>query len=61
MVKTAQNEIRLKTQFVILFGFIPNSGVVRSRWHGTQTELIRCEEQRGREETDYKQRNPAPT
>src|SRR5262245_27118949 len=39
MVKTAQDKIGLTTLFVVLFGFIPNSDVLRSRGHGAQTEL----------------------
>jgi len=46
MVKTAQSKIGLTTMFVVLFGFIPT---------------LQCNEQRGREENDYRQREAAPT
>lgn len=39
MLKAAQIKIGLTTLFVVLFGFISNSDVVRSRGHSAQTEL----------------------
>jgi hypothetical protein len=38
MVETAQSKICSTTLFVVLFGFVPNSGVAQSHWSGGQPD-----------------------
>src|SRR5262249_38320485 len=54
MVKTAQSKIGLTTLFVVIFGFIPNSDVVRSRGQGAQTELSDLLDQASKRVEEYR-------